>query len=313
MKIIFLGTPESAIPFLNTLVNDSSYSVVAVITAPDRPQGRKMFLTPSPVNRWSSERRLTVHSPENQAELLQVISGLDFDCGIVVAYGRILSKSLLSLAPLGFLNVHFSLLPRYRGASPIQSAILAGERETGLTVFRLVSRLDAGPILGQLKISIAPEDDSMTLAAKMLAAGPEFLLKTMRSYGLGETILVDQDSKTATYCGKIGKADGYLRPEESVKLALAKLKAFQPWPGLSFNWGNQVWKIIQARARADGQKIVPGGVMSRESALFLGLKDGVLEITALQPAGKKAMTVGEFLRGNRKTLAPSFGINQGFS
>lgn len=296
MKIIFLGTPEIAVPFLEKLQADLFFKIQAVITAPDTRRGRKMKLTESPVKAAATRSNLPVYTPYNKSELAKVMSEIDFDCGVIVAYGHILSEKILKKPEFGFINVHFSLLPKHRGASPIQSAILAGDSETGISIFKLVKEMDAGPILSLYKLEISPSETSESLSLKLLAIGPEFLCATLHKYYENKAIFYEQNNALASYCGKIIKADGEISTGNNMAFVLKKIRAFSNWPGTFFKIAGTTIKILSAMP-STAMNIRAGMLHFENDKIIMGLKDGAIAIITLQPTGKRPLAAREFING----------------
>ncbi len=233
MKIVFFGTSEVGLPILNALLQTEE--VALVVTSPDAPVGRKQVLTPSPISEYAKARGLKVEQPaqvKNNPEFLELLRAQNADIFIVVSYGKILPKELLDIPPLKTLNVHFSLLPKYRGAAPIQYALLNGEEKTGTTIFVLDELVDHGPILAQAEFKIDEEDTFESLAGELSAISAEMLVKILPQYESGELVPQEQDHSQATPAKIIKKEDGKVDWSKPAKQIRNMWRAYTPWPGI---------------------------------------------------------------------------------
>ncbi|MEZ4211127.1 MAG: methionyl-tRNA formyltransferase [Candidatus Paceibacterota bacterium] len=262
-KIIFLGTPEISVKILESLLKES-YEIVLVITSPDKPVGRKQIMTPPPVKTFAEKNNLKVIQPEKQgADVLEEIRKSGALLGIVVAYGHIIPQSIIDSLPKGFLNIHYSLLPEFRGASPVEQSILSGQKETGVTIQKLVFKLDAGPIVAVEKF---PLDDQITtpeLKEKLTEVGAELLTKILPDYLEGKIEPVEQDESKATHCKKISKADGEIKMSDTDESKWTKYRAYLGWPGIFyFDESGKRNKITEAtfeNGKFIIKKIIPEG------------------------------------------------------
>jgi len=301
MRIVFMGTPAFAVPTLERLLQ-SEHEVVAVYTQPDMPSGRGRQLTPSPVKQVALEHGLTVLQPPRLRTPSQVeqLASLRPDVIVVAAFGQILPQKVLDIPPFGCLNVHPSLLPRHRGASPIASAILAGDEYTGVTIMLLDAGMDSGLILAQRRVAIEPEDTTGTLATKLAQVGAELLIETLDLWLNRQLVPQPQDETKATYSQPVAKEEGEIDWQLPGGEIWRRVRAFQPWPGCYTRWQGKILKILEARpAPGKGE---PGRVVSLEGKGFVvGVYtgDGVLGLLRLQMEGKRAMTAAEFVRGQR--------------
>lgn len=286
LRILFLGTSPFAVPSLETLAGDPHFQVDAVITQPDRPAGRKQIVTPPPVKEEALALGLPIHQPENLKRAFAALNLPRPDFLVVVSYGQILSSEILDFPTVAPVNVHASLLPRFRGASPIQHALLAGDAETGVTVQRMVRELDAGPVLAQAKIAVEPRDTAAALHDRLAAAGAALLRDTL----LAPLRPVPQDEENATVCRKLTRADGLVDPRTMTAEDIdRRVRALTPWPGISFFDGGTSVKILQASLAA------------QEGASPLPCAQGsILYLVTVQPAGRKPMSGDAWARG-RKT------------
>ncbi len=256
-KIIFFGTPPVSASILQKLF-DAGYNISAVVTNPDAPVGRKHVMTPSPVKVLAEKLGLPILQPEKVSSILPI----DADIGIVVAYGKILPQSVIDAFPLGMLNIHYSLLPKYRGASPVEQAILNGDDKTGVAIQKLVFKLDAGPIVAVKELPIDNEVTTPELKERLTDMGGELLLETLPRYMSKEIELVEQDETLATHCGKVNKADGELLATDSDLTKWRKYRAYFGWPGVFYFDNGKRNKVTLASFENDKfviKKIIPEG------------------------------------------------------
>ena len=302
LSIVFFGTAELACASLEALAAAPDFQVVAVVTQPDKPRGRDLRLQPSAVKATALRLGLPVLQPKRAREesFIAEVRGLSPDLSVVVAYGQILPQSLLDVPKHGSLNVHTSLLPKHRGAAPIQWAILEGDSETGVTIMKMDAGLDTGPILAERRTPISQEDTSQTLHDRLARIGAQLLVDTIPRWVRGE-ITPRAQPEGATYARKIEKTDGLIQWEEPAELIARKLRAFTPWPGaytfLDANGTRRMIKVLEASA--DGLSGSPGSVISAtRDGIVVAAGAGSLRITVLQPEGKKRMTAQEYLAGH---------------
>jgi methionyl-tRNA formyltransferase len=296
--VVFMGSPEFALPILRALAN--CYTVVGVVTQPDRPAGRGRILTSPPIKCLADELDLPTIQPSRLSapEAFQQLQAWAPDLIVVAAFGQILRPAVLDLPKYGCVNVHASLLPRWRGAAPIQAAILHGDDLTGATIMRMDPGVDTGPILSQKTISITNQDTAGYLSVRLSLLGAELLLETLPGYLSSKITPRSQDESLATYAPMVKKADGLLdfaRP--SAELA-RQVHAYNPWPGAFMYWNGQVLKIHRAHialapASAWGRQTIHQGSPAMTSA------DGLLVLDELQVSGRKAQSGVDFLRGAR--------------
>lgn len=261
-KIAFFGTPEVSAKVLERLLGDD-FNVGVVITNEDKPVGRKQILTPPPTKVLAQERNITVLQPNKLDD--EFINSLpeDIDIGVVVAYGKILPQKLIDLFPKGLINIHYSLLPKYRGASPVESAILNGDTETGVTIQKLVFKLDAGPIIASEKIDLDQNIKTPELKDLLTDVGNDLLIKILPEYVEGNINLTEQNESLATHCGKISKADGEIKDSDPDIEKWRKYRAYFPWPGIFyFDSEGKRTKITEATFENNKfiiKKIIPEG------------------------------------------------------
>lgn len=298
MKTVFFGTPEFAVPSLEALARETS--VALAVTRPDRPVGRHARPEPSAVARRAAELGIAVSRPVRLAGDVSLFEGLRAirpDVGVVVAYGRILPKEMLAIPRLGFVNVHASLLPRHRGASPIQAALLAGDRETGVVTMRVVEELDAGPIYLSRAASIEPREDAGTLSARLAREGADLLMRTLRDLDAGPLEPRPQAGEP-TYSRPISREDGEVDWSLTATELERRLRAYTPWPGLYTFLDGERLKILRARAVEGSIERSPGTLWRQgEEALAAAGGGTALALERVQRAGRRPLEAGEFLRG----------------
>jgi methionyl-tRNA formyltransferase len=297
LRVVFMGSPEFAIPTLRELA--SHYQVVGVITQPDRPAGRGRVLTPPPIKRLAQEIGIETIQPERlrEAEAQERLQAWAPDLVVVTAFGQILRKRVLELPRLGCINVHASLLPRWRGAAPIQAAILNGDALTGATIMQMDPGVDTGPVLSQESMAILPEDTAGSLSERLAEAGAQLLLRTLPAYLAGELQPMAQEESHATYAPMLTKEEGLLEFSQPALALERRVRAYNPWPGAYLPWLGGVLKVHKAYvgqyAAQPGQRLVVDGLPA------VGAGQGCLVLDEVQPAGKKAMSGKDFLRGAR--------------
>ena len=303
MQILFLGTSAFAVPTLERL-HESGHRVLSVITQPDRPKGRSLPVTTPPVKQAADRMQIPVLQPTTfrDEKLIGQIRSLKAECAVVVSYGLIFPKAFLTLFPKGAINLHASLLPKYRGAAPIQWAILKGEQETGVTIFQIDEQLDHGPVLLQEKHPIGPDDTTAILLEKLAAAGSRLVLATLEGIDSGKAKPIPQDHTQATQAPQLKKADGRIHWKEDCTSIHNRVRAFQPWPGTLTTQDEKPLKIISTHPDPNRQiPAPPGTVVTAEPAqgFWVQTGHGQLRIDRCQPAGGKVMAAADFLRGHR--------------
>lgn len=295
MRIVFAGTPAVAIPSLEAVA--ARHEVVAVVTREDAPLGRKRVLTPSPVAEAAERLGLTVLKANRlREEVTDRIAGLQPDLGVVVAYGGLVREPLLSLPRLGWVNLHFSLLPRWRGAAPVQHAVIAGDTETGAAVFRLVPELDAGDVYAELRRPIGPEQTAGQLLEALSVEGADLLADTVDALAAGTAVARTQEGEV-TLAPKLSLDDARLDLTEPAHRVFARLRGVTPEPGAFALLGGERFKIHAARPAAGERPLPPGTVEVRDRQVLLGTGTDPLELVTVQPAGKRAMPAADWLRG----------------
>jgi len=304
MRIVFFGAPKSALPSLEGLLR-ADHSIELVITQPDRPSGRGKHLVPCPVKRFASGKKIPVFQPEkirHDALALETINSARPDINVVVAYGQILPRSIIDLPPHRSVNVHFSLLPKYRGASPVQWAILNGEQKTGLTIFVLNEKMDEGDILAQEDMDIRPREKAFELESRLAERGAALLVRTLRE--IDRTTPVPQNHALATYAPKLRKKDGQVDWTKTAELIGRQVRALSPWPSAFTFAGTTRIKIIEGEPlplpeQRDSSH--PGQVIAvRKEGFEVSCGSGtVFLIARLQPEGKKEMEAYAFSLGSK--------------
>jgi methionyl-tRNA formyltransferase len=306
LRIIFAGTPDFAARHLDALLS-SQHQVVGVFTQPDRPAGRGKKLMPSPVKVLAAEKEIPVYQPASlrPAENQQLVADLKADVMVVVAYGLILPKSVLDMPRLGCINVHGSLLPRWRGAAPIQRSLWAGDAQTGVTIMQMDVGLDTGDMLHKLACDIGTEDTSATLYDKLADLGPQGLLETLSQLASGTAKPEVQDEAQVTYAEKLSKEEA--RVDWSLPAAQLErcIRAFNPWPMSWMEIDGQPVKVWRASIIDKQTDVAPGTILeASKQGIQVATTEGVLNLEELQPAGKKAMKAQDLLNSRREWFEP---------
>jgi len=307
LKLVFCGTPGFAVPSLERLA-EAGFEIALVVTQPDRPRGRGMELALSPVKQAALRLGLPVVQPEkikSNAEFQARLEAIRPDAIIVVGYGRIVPQWMLDLPRLGNINLHASLLPKYRGAAPIQWAIANGESVTGVTTMKIDAGLDTGDILLQQEIAIAPDDTAETLAARLAEPGADLLVETLRGLEDGTIQPRPQDNRSATLAPILRKEDGRIDFRRSAGEIRNRLRGFQPWPGGFTTFRGKNLQVANATV---AQRTLPAGELRMEvDGLFVGCGNSSLALLEVQPEGKKKMPVRDFVHGYRPQSGERLG------
>jgi methionyl-tRNA formyltransferase len=302
MKLVFCGTPQFAVPSLEGIVA-AGHDVQLVVTQPDRPQGRGMQLTAPPVKQTAVRLSLPITQPEKikkNDEFRARLEAIHPDAIIVVGYGRIIPDWMLQLPPQGNINVHASLLPRYRGAAPIQWAIAKGETVTGVTTMRIDQGLDTGDILLKREMTIAPGDTAVTLAPRLADLGAELLVETLEQLQQGILKPVPQDDSLATLAPILKKEDGLVDFTRAATEIHNRLRGFQPWPAAYARFRGKNLKIVAAHPAQPPGQIAPAELQVSGDTLLAGCGKGTaLQLLQVQPEGKRAMSARDFISGYR--------------
>lgn len=301
MRILFMGTPDFAVSSLKALYESGEHQIT-VITQPDKPKGRGYTLTPPEVKVYAESVGLSVYQPATLRDeaFAALLRELDPEMIVVAAYGKILPKNVLDYPKYGCINVHGSLLPRYRGAAPIQRALIDGETETGVTIMYMAEGLDTGDMLYKTVVPITEDDNFETLFDKMAAAGAEALLKAIPSIADGTVVPEKQDDRLSTYAAKIEKADCVLDFSRPARQVHNRIRGLSPFPLSATVRGSTVLKLVRSRLSDRTESSEAGTLMADGGRLYVVCGDGrCLEILELLPAGKKRMSAADYLRGNR--------------
>ncbi len=306
-RIVFMGTPEFAVPTLKSLTsNKDLVKLIAVYTQPDRPAGRGQKPTASPIKLIAQEFGLPLYQPERikSPEEARKLADLMCDLVVVVAFSQIFNPGILNIPRLGFLNVHASLLPKYRGAAPIQYALLNGEKETGISIIKLIPKMDAGPLLHQKAIPIQDGTTSQMLYNELAILGSETIIETLKLIQEKKLIETVQNEHHASYAPKIKKEDGLIHWNKTGLEILRQIHAFSNWPGTFTNSTKGILKIHKAKGYSNligaPSHIKPGEIFISSGAFFVKCRDGWLELISIQMEGKKTVSSNEFLNGLQK-------------
>jgi len=310
LRIVFMGTPALAAHILERLADAAGrgFEIVGVVTRPDQPRGRGLRLEPSEVGAVAERRGLPVIKPAKvrTAEFLAELNALNPDLLVVAAYGRILPDPVLATARIMPMNVHASLLPRHRGASPVEGAILAGERESGVTIMRVISKMDAGPMLLARAIPIAPSETQATLKDKLAELGAAALLEALEKLRHGQLVETPQDESLATYTAPVSKADAIIDWSADAVRIDRMVRAYDPWPVARTRLGGDELLIWRAAlddsampGAADASAAAPGTIVRMKPEVAVQCRGGRIVLAEVQAAGRKRMGAAEFLRGRR--------------
>jgi len=301
LKIVFFGTPDFAVPSLERLADDPELRVEAVVSQPDRAAGRHASLAAPPVARFARERGIPLLQPAGIRgdEFVSAVRELAPDVLVVVAYGRILPPALLAVPVLGAVNVHGSLLPRHRGASPVQAAILAGDAVTGVATMRMTEGLDEGPVFATRETAIEPDDTAQTLAARLAALGAGLLVETLRGLARGALVPRPQQGEP-TYCRPIRREDGRIDWARPAGEILRMLRAYAPWPGVFTSLDGETVKILEAEPGPPGLPGSPGAMVPTGGGFAIVCADSSSVVPRrLQRSGRRPAEGGDFFRGLR--------------
>ncbi len=300
LKIVFAGTPEFAVPFVQHLFEDVNFEVVGILTAPDRPVGRKQVLTAPAVKMWAQQHNIPVLQPEKlrgNTETLEQLQSFQADFLVVVAYGKILPQEILSSATIGATNVHPSLLPKHRGASPIQSAILEGDTETGVTIMQMDAELDHGPILAQQTIALNGTETAETLRIQSERVGSPLLVDTLKKLAHGEITPKEQDHNQATFCRTLTKEEARIDWAQSAQIISQKIRGYYPWPTAWTMLGDKRVKIFPPIQIINTKNGEPGSIRAIDEKVYITCGDGSLELSEIQIEGGSRMPAIEVVRG----------------
>jgi methionyl-tRNA formyltransferase len=310
VRVCFLGTPDIAVTCLRRLLEDEHYEVVGVVTQPDRPSGRKMILTPTPVKSLAQAQGLRVISPDsvNKDVILEEVQKWGAEVAVVVAFGQIVSQKFLDSFRFGCVNIHASLLPRWRGAAPFQRALEAGDLESGVTLQKMVKELDAGDMLGMRKIKIDENMTATELHDQMAIMGGDLLHVELMDYVRGNLMPIPQDKTQVTYAKKIDKSESEIRWSDTAQNIHNRVRAFTMGPGTWTRLLGKKVKIHQTRMTPAVSSLPPGSVTEVSAdSLLIATGAGVLEILQLQPESRNRMGVADFLKGHALKKGDLFG------
>jgi len=296
MRIVFIGTGEVGVPTLQGLLK-SEHDVVGVVTQPDKPVGRSQQIEPPPIKRIPITTNIAILQPPRikDPHAIEEIRAITPDVIVVMAYGQILARAVLEIPKIACLNLHASLLPRWRGAAPIQAAIAAGDQETGITVMYMDEGLDTGDILLERKLDILPTDTGASLHERLAQVAPEALFESLRLLTAKSAPRIPQDNAQATYAPKLKRDDGRIDWSEPAEVIERKIRAFNPWPGAFIKLGDRNLKVFSASLVNRSGK--PGEILRSEKELVIGAGNDALALGEVQLEGKKRMIAAEFLRG----------------
>lgn len=301
MRIVFMGTPEFAVPSLSRLLADG-HTVAAVFTQPDKPKNRGMKLTPSPVKQAALSAGIPVYQPATLKgeEPLEALRTLAPELIVVAAYGKLLPKAVLEVPKLGCINVHSSLLPKYRGAAPINWAIVNGERETGVTIMCMAERLDAGDILSQAAIPIGEDETAEELHDRLAALGGELLSQTVRELAAGTAVRTPQNEAEHTYAPMLSRELSPLDFRKSARALHNQIRGLTPWPASSAVVAGREFKVYASRCTGEETDAAPGTLLrAGAEGIVLACGDGkALTLTEVQAPGKRRMAAADYLRGH---------------
>jgi methionyl-tRNA formyltransferase len=294
-QIVFMGTPDFAMPTLRALIQH--HQVIGVVTQPDRPAGRNRQIQPSPIKQVALEAGIPVLQPEKlrRTEAIDELKQWKPDAYVVTAFGQILPQAVLDFPPYGSINVHASLLPRWRGAAPIHAAIRAGDAESGVTIMKMDAGLDTGPMLSQRAITLTADETGQSLHDKLSLVGAELLIDTLPDYFSGAITSQAQDESSVTYAPQIEKEEGQIDWTQSATYIERLVRAFTPWPGTFTTWNGQQIKIHSGAVTSGKAK--PGLVVETPAGIAVGTGEGLFLLKQIQLAGRKAMPVEDFVKG----------------
>lgn len=315
-KIVFLGTPTFAVPVLKKLI-DNDLKPFLVVTQPDKPVGRKQELTPSPIKQLAMEAGIQVAQPDTKDDLATVLKELEIDVCVLVAYGMIIPEEALNIPKAGFVNLHPSKLPKYRGPSPIQAAILNGDSQTAVTIIKLDADMDSGPIIAQQDMAIEDTDNYSSLSDKLSEVGAELMVEILPDYITGTMKLSDQDDALATYCSLVKRDDGQVNWSKSAIQIHRQFKAFSHWPGVFTYLDKKRLKIANldvlegdfpASQRGEGINLALGEVfLGHTDQLAVRCDSGSISLMRVQLEGKNEISGQEFLQGHKNIVGKILG------
>ena len=301
IRVVFMGSPDFALPSLSALATAQNYQLVGVITQPDRASGRGRELKAPPVKTLALELKIPIMQPEKlrAPESMRQLQEWNPDLIVVAAFGQILKKDVLDMPRYGCINVHASLLPRWRGAAPINAAILHGDQEIGVTIMQMDVGLDTGPMLAMKSIRVRPDDTAGSVLQTLSTLGADLLTETLPEYFSGNIQPVSQPTEGATYAPMLKKEDGLLDFTHTAVDLERRVRAMNPWPGAWFMWNGNPLKVLRASTSGEDKGLVSGARLTVEGRPALQSAEGLLILDEVQPAGKKVMSGKSFLAGAR--------------
>ena len=309
MNLVFCGTPDFAVPTLRRLAE--CFSVKLVVTQPDRPSGRGMEVIATPVKRLAQELGIPVTQPltiKNNKDFRAQLEAVKPEAIVVVAYGRIIPQWMIDLPRLGNVNAHASLLPKYRGAAPIQWAVANGESVTGITTMKIDAGLDTGPMLLRRQTAILPDETAITLTARLAGLAAELIVATLRGLNAGSIVPQPQDDSVATLAPLLKKEDGVIDFSRSAREIYNRFRGFQPWPGAYTSFRGKNVRIAAMKPAENHLQLAPGEVAAERDRVLIGCGEATaIEVLEVQPESRKAISAGEFVRGARIQARDRFG------
>lgn len=312
MRLVFLGTPEFAVPTLERIV-ETGHEVLTVVTQPDRPKGRRQQTANPPVKRAALRLGLRIYQPERvrRPESVEYLRALAPEIMVVVGYGQIIPQTIIDIAPRGIVNVHASLLPKYRGAAPIQWAIVTGESATGVTTMQIDAGLDTGEMLLKAQIEIGPEENALELSERLAAMGANLLVETLDRLAVGDLIGVKQDSAQATYAPILKREDGWIDWSQPAQGIHNRVRGLEPWPGAYTQFRGETLHIWKSKLW--GQDFYPAagllpGAIASVKPLVVTCGTGALELLKVQLAGRKRIFATDFANGQRLNENEILGV-----
>ncbi|MBI2475129.1 methionyl-tRNA formyltransferase [Candidatus Uhrbacteria bacterium] len=312
MKIVFFGTPSFAIPFLKALISENGFEVIGVVTQPDKPSGRGKKILSSEVKQFAVQKGIAVFqfASLKKPEAVEALSSLCADVFVVVAYGKIIPNQILNIPPKGVVNVHPSMLPKYRGPSPMQWAILNGDKKTGISIMLLDEGMDTGPILKQTSIDLSENETTKSLETKIHSVGPKFLCEVLKSYEKGNCAPFKQKKDGASGTRLLTKEDGQINWDTDAKSIERIIRAYTEWPTawskIKINNKTTRLKILQAKVVQKNFNKPNGTLIEDGGKLFIAVNSEALELMTLQPEGKSQMPVQAFLAGRKDWIGKIF-------
>ncbi len=313
LRVLFAGTPDVAVPALAAMVEDPRFEVVGVLTNPDRPRGRSGSPQRSAVAEFAHTHGIPLLRPQRPGDALEELRAIDATVGAVVAYGALLPRRVLDAPPLGFVNLHFSLLPRWRGAAPVQHAIVAGDRVTGVSVFRLDDGMDTGPLLRQLEVQLGDDADAGDVLEDLARRGVPVLLEALLALAAGEEPR-PQSEEGATMAPKLSASDARVDWSLPASVVAARIRSVSPRPGALTQFRGQRLKVAAPSLPPEGTlgesaglDVPPGRILALEEGLLVACGDGAVRIARVQPEGRRWVAASEFVNGQRVRVGEVLG------